>query len=610
MADSSRTLQVIIQAKDEASKVLSSFGQKLTSTTESLKPLGVAMTAVGAATGLLAKSFVDAAGDMQATRTAFDVLIGDSNLAKKTLNDLLTLEAKTPFTLQTIMSESKKLLAMGTDAKDLTKTLTILGDVAAGVGFEKLPQLTLAFGQIQAKGRLMGTELRQLTEAGFNLADAMGISSEKLDELISDKAVGFEDVRKAFEKVTGEGGRFNGMMDKLSKTTPGKLSTLESSVYKLKVAFGEALLPIVNRLVDFLIPALEGFQKFAEKHQTLTVAAIGLGLALGVLGVALLAIGGAITLIGAVVGAVGIPVLLVLGAAVVGLGAAFAVLTAYWPQVQAFFTGIILSIQMAALWFTNLVTVTIPAFIMGLIAWFQQLPTMVGTLIYNFFIIDLPYAIGYFVGYVYAVIPQMVAAFISFMSQLPPKLLTIMVQVYSFIVTKLTETWAWISKEVSQWPGKIQGFLITLPELVGAVLDSLKKAFTGKLNEIWGVVMSWKDKVVGAFNAVVDAVNRAIDALKKGFSAGVKGGGGSFQHGGFVPGSYSQPVPAILHGGERVIPRTGVDVNSGGGNGGGVTINFSGPVSMDSEERVRDLAEKINDMLGRQNELAAKGVGF
>lgn len=158
---------------------------------------------------------------------------------------------------------------------------------------------------------------------------------------------------------------------------------------------------------------------------------------------------------------------------------------------------------------------------------------------------------------------------------------------------------------IIMWIGK-------LPAAITAILTTLQKAFTEKFDAIWSSVKTWRDNVVGAFNAVADSVNNAINALKNAAKAGVKGITGlSFQHGGFVPGSYDEPVPAILHGGERVVPRNGVDVaGQNGGGMGGITINFTGPVDMDSPTRVQELADKIIAILGRQNELAARGVGY
>ena len=77
-----------------------------------------------------------------------------------------------------------------------------------------------------------------------------------------------------------------------------------------------------------------------------------------------------------------------------------------------------------------------------------------------------------------------------------------------------------------------------------------------------------------------------------------------------VPGSAGTAVPIIAHGGERIIPSGGQSGGNGGSGGSGVTINFTGSVSMDSDARVQQLADKIIKVIGRQNELAHYGVGY
>ena len=79
------------------------------------------------------------------------------------------------------------------------------------------------------------------------------------------------------------------------------------------------------------------------------------------------------------------------------------------------------------------------------------------------------------------------------------------------------------------------------------------------------------------------------------------------QHGGIVPGNIGEAVPIIAHGGERVTPSTGADVN---GDSGGVTINISGSFNLDSSSRVNELANRISDILGRRMELAQLGAGW
>ncbi len=159
------------------------------------------------------------------------------------------------------------------------------------------------------------------------------------------------------------------------------------------------------------------------------------------------------------------------------------------------------------------------------------------------------------------------------------------------ISTWLSEKWEWI-----------KGIII-------AVWESIKDA----AGNIWEGI---KNAIVSRIQGIIDWVNRAIDKFKemiglkdKAGSGGGnnRSGGGSFAHGGIIPGAQGEPVTIQAHGGERVVPRNGVDVNPYSASGG-FTVNFYGNVNMDSEDRVRQLADRVIKILGRQNELARYGV--
>lgn len=600
-------IEVIVTAKDKASSVLSGIGSSITSTGSKFQGLeknllmgGAAMTAVGVAAVAMGKSFVDAAGYVEVQRTAMRTLIGDVEVAEKTYRDLVNFAAKTPFEIPQILEQSKRLLAMGTDAKDLTKVFGMLGDVASGVGMEKLPQLVLAFGQIQAKGRLMGTELRQLTEAGFNLADAMGISNEKLDQLVEDKAVKFEDVRKAFENVTKEGGRFHGMMGELAKTTPGQLSNLNDNLFKLRAALGDALLPAVNQLIQAMLPLIEKFSAWAQENPKIVQGILAVMLVVGAVGTALVTLGsiisgatavwGALTAIagvlGAVIGAISLPVLAII-AAIAALIAIGYLLITNWEAVKAKTIEVF-----------TIITTAITTFVTNAIAWFGQLPTMISQFFYQLFVEYIPFAVGFAIGWLMVKIPELITNIIAWFQQLPGRILAILTQVKNTIVQKFTEIWNWISTTVPTWPGKIQAFLQSLPGLIKAILEQLYAAFLDRLNAAWGVVSGFKDKVVGAFNAIVEAVGRAIDAIKRGIEAGkaAASGGLRFQTGGIVPGPIGKPVPAMLHAGEEVIP---VGKRQSGGGGGGMNITVNIGLYAGTETEKRNIAEELYAALAR-----------
>jgi len=238
----------------------------LSSKLAAMGKVGVAAVAtVGAAAGAAAVAFgtmaLKQAAAFEQTKMAFSTLLGDGEKAKKLLDEIAESAKKTPFELPQLEEGAKRLLAYGVEADDLVPTLERLGDVSAALGVEKMPQLILAFGQIKAKGRLMGTELRQLTETGFNLADAMGITNGELEAMVSRGEVSFDDVNNAFITATEEGGKFFGMMEGQSQTLNGQISNLKDEFNLLAREVGQYLLPVAKTLVEFarevLIPGLK-----------------------------------------------------------------------------------------------------------------------------------------------------------------------------------------------------------------------------------------------------------------------------------------------------------------------------------------------------------------
>jgi tape measure domain-containing protein len=172
-----------------------------------------------AAMGALGVASVKMAGDMQANKRAFSTLLGDSKKAEDFLADLAQFAAETPFELPGLVSASKKLLAFGFQAQDIIPMMASIGDAAAmlGMGQEGIDRLTLAIGQMQAKGKVSGEEMRQLAEAGVPawkfLADAIGVSIPEA----MDKAE-----KGAIDSTTGINAILMGMQDKF-KGRPVKI---------------------------------------------------------------------------------------------------------------------------------------------------------------------------------------------------------------------------------------------------------------------------------------------------------------------------------------------------------------------------------------------------
>ena len=175
----------------------------------------------------------------------------------------------------------------------------------------------------------------------------------------------------------------------------------------------------------------------------------------------------------------------------------------------------------------------------------------------------------------------------------------------------------WLNEDAWPW---IQKFF-KLNEEEARDVSTIWTGFMDAISSAVRGLIEWLDKLIDKFGEVAEKSGIDIKELVGDFAKGVLGAGLSFlgplgniaaagisrQHGGIVPGSPTDVVPTLLHGGERVVPRGGTDL---GRNQGSVTINISGDVLLDSEERLNQLAERLRKMLGRQDELARFGVGF
>ena len=189
---------------------------------------------------------VKVAMDMERVGVAFRVMIGDAEKSRQLLQDIADMARTSPLSIAQYQQAGQTLLQFGMQAEEVLPVLDSLGNIAAGDG-EKLSRLALAFGQMQSAGRLMGQDLLQMINAGFNplqeISERTGESMESLKKRMGEGAVSAAEVTASFRAATGAGGRFAGMNEEISQTAAGVFATLQSEVYELALAMGNVLLP-------------------------------------------------------------------------------------------------------------------------------------------------------------------------------------------------------------------------------------------------------------------------------------------------------------------------------------------------------------------------------
>ena len=165
-----RNLTIVIRAQNQASAVLKQVGDDTENLTnffeKNMDKAALMATGVVGSLGLMGKAMVDQAATMEQNRIAFETFLGSGKKAGDLLKQLSDFAAKTPFDLPQVVEGSKRLLAFGVSGEQIIPTFKTLGDIASGVGRDKLPDLIHAFGQVAAGTKLSGRELNEFTMAG------------------------------------------------------------------------------------------------------------------------------------------------------------------------------------------------------------------------------------------------------------------------------------------------------------------------------------------------------------------------------------------------------------------------------------------------------------
>lgn len=209
----------------------------------------------------MGRKSIELAAGFEKAKVSWGVLMGDVAKGNEIFGQLQQFSARTPLAFDAVESAARTLSGFGVEAENLIPTLSKLGDVAMGDN-QKLQQLALVFGQVKAQGKAMTQDLYQFVNAGVPifqlLADTMGVSAGQVKELAGAGKIGFNEIAAAINKATDEGGKFNGMMEKVAETTSGKWSTTMDLWKQTLAEIGDTLLPNINKGLDEINKKLGG----------------------------------------------------------------------------------------------------------------------------------------------------------------------------------------------------------------------------------------------------------------------------------------------------------------------------------------------------------------
>lgn len=186
----------------------------------------------------LGSEMIRVRGEFQSMQTAIETMVGE-DIAGRLIPQIKELAKISPLTMSDMVGAEKMMLGFNIQAEDTIKYLKAISDISMGES-SKFNSLTLAFSQMSAAGKLMGQDLNQMINAGFNplqiISEKTGKSIATLKDEMSKGAVSAEMVQQAFIDATSAGGKFYNMSENASKTINGQLSMMQDA---LDAAFNE-----------------------------------------------------------------------------------------------------------------------------------------------------------------------------------------------------------------------------------------------------------------------------------------------------------------------------------------------------------------------------------
>lgn len=216
-------------------------------------------------------------GEYQQLEIAFNTMLGSKSKGDALMAQLIDTAAKTPFEMKEIAEASKMLLAYGMEGDKVNETLIRLGDIAAGLSIP-IKDLAFLYGTTMVQGRLYTQDLNQFLGRGIPLADELakqfGKNKSEVKKLVEEGKIGFPEVQKAIEALTGEGSKFGGLMEAQSKTISGQLSNIEDAWEQMMNEIGKSQEGNISGALDITGKLIENWRTVGKVVLT-AAAAIG-----------------------------------------------------------------------------------------------------------------------------------------------------------------------------------------------------------------------------------------------------------------------------------------------------------------------------------------------
>ena len=330
----SETEQNLKSLKKEYSDFGSVAKQQLTEVGNQMKEVGGKITDTGKDLSMKLTAPIVALGtvginynaQMEQYRTMFTTLTGSAEEADRVIQQLQSDAQKSPFDSASLIQANQYLISAGVSADEARTMINSLGDAvsATGGGSAELERMAQNLQQIKNVGKASSQDIKQFANAGINIYGLLAESTGKSIEQVKEMDVTYEELTKAFQMASSEGGKYYGAMEAQGQTLNGSLSATKESIQMLLGSIMESAMPIIVQVLQKVQEVINYLMNLDDGTKRIILIVGGL---IAILGPALMIIGTIISTIGTLItwiGALFSPIGLIVGAiaGVIAIGVA------------------------------------------------------------------------------------------------------------------------------------------------------------------------------------------------------------------------------------------------------------------------------------------------
>lgn len=227
----------------------------------------------------LASRIISVRAEFESMETSLKVLLGgNEERLSNIMGQIKEYALASPLNTKDMVGAVQMMTSFGIEAEKSIDYLKAIGDVSMG-DTGKFNSLALAFSQMSSAGKLMGQDLMQMVNQGFNpleeIARKTGKSIGELKNEMSKGAITSKMVQDAFISATSAGGKFFGMSSEGAKTLNGQISMLQES-------FDNMFNEIGSKGEGVVMSAVKAATYLVENYEQVGRVIVGLATAFGI----------------------------------------------------------------------------------------------------------------------------------------------------------------------------------------------------------------------------------------------------------------------------------------------------------------------------------------